>query len=356
MSKKLTPADLDAKRALFEGRRDDFEKITATTRTRFTDLLADVKALLPVSDFDVVEFSIADEEKQVTIFTQDALNIVRAVIANIERRLAGSQTLLQDADTAAQPAARVQALQAAAKTLLGDEIVFVPEFTPSAAQDDEIANALAANGSGELFNHLINTEHIDFPVDEWLYGVARVREKMWAWEQVLMLAGGFGGSEPELTALQLPFKPNDDWLGLKFPDNYKFDGDRLLYTAHFAKVFAKGTPQCGLLLDEWSEVIPARDAMTGISFHYDRPNNEPPQTILLVTPTDFRGAWQWIDLVDALNETLDLAKKRAVEPAQVDATAYTRFLPATIMAVTHSGLTISANFAINNNLETFLKN
>ena len=73
-----------------------------------------------------------------------------------------------------------------------------------------------------------------------------------------------------------------------------------------------------------------------------------------MTATEFRGAWQWTDLVDALNETLNFAKRRAVEPAHVDQTAYARFLPAAIMAVTVSQLTISANLALNNNVELMM--
>jgi len=47
------------------------------------------------------------------------------------------------------------------------------------------------------------------------------------------------------------------------------------------------------------------------------------------------------DLVGALNETLDLAKKRAVEPAFLDPTVYSRFLPATITATTTYGIAIA---------------
>ena len=72
--------------------------------------------------------------------------------------------------------------------------------------------------------------------------------------------------------------------------------------------------QCGLLLDEWTEVIPASSHYTGIDLQLQPSRNEAPQTILLVTPARTIGAWQWDDLVGALNETLDLAKIRAVEP------------------------------------------
>jgi len=40
------------------------------------------------------------------------------------------------------------------------------------------------------------------------------------------------------------------------------------------------------------------------------------------------GAWRWDDLIGALDETLDLAAVRAVEPGHLDDTAYARFLPA----------------------------
>jgi hypothetical protein len=63
--------------------------------------------------------------------------------------------------------------------------------------------------------------------------------------------------------------------------------------------------------------------------------------MLLVTSPQNPGAWDWSDLVAALNETLDLAKKRAVEPALIDPTIYSRFLPATVMANTTRAITIA---------------
>ena len=78
-------------------------------------------------------------------------------------------------------------------------------------------------------------------------------------------------------------------------------------------------------------------------------------TRLLVTPPVFQGSWRWDDLVAALNETLDLAKTRAVEPSHIDGTAYARFLPATVMAATLNELTISADLARNNNVHQVLQ-
>jgi hypothetical protein len=137
---------------------------------------------------------------------------------------------------------------------------------------------------------------------------------------------------------------------LPFPADYKLDSNRLLYTAQYSTPFDSSKRQCGILLDEWTEVIPATQKDTGLTFNFDRPNNEAPQSFLLVTPASATAAWQWADLVDTLNETLDLAKTRAVEPVHLDNTAYSRFLPATIMAATLYGISITTTLAASNGL------
>jgi hypothetical protein len=167
-----------------------------------------------------------------------------------------------------------------------------------------------------------------------------------AWEMSVMLAGAFGRTEPDLVPAQFPYEANASWVAMQFPPDYKLDSDRLLYTAHYSAPFDATVHQCGLLLDEWTEVIPGTSKDTGISFNFDRPDNEPPQTILLVTPATADGVWHWADVVGALNETLDLAKKRALEPAMIDPTAYSRLLPATIMAVTLYGISITTALAV----------
>jgi hypothetical protein len=224
----------------------------------------------------------------------------------------------------------------------------VPEFTLGETQADELHNAWTDRSV--LFTYLTDPAggDLDFPVDDWLYGVARVREKMGHWEQASLLAEAFGRPEPTLTPLQLPYRADDRWVALPFPEDYDFTGDRLLYTAHFAVDFDRTRPQCGLLLDEWTEVVPAREETTGLTFHYDRPNSEPPQVILLALSPTFSGGWGWNDLVDAIRETMDEAKLRAVEPGQLDETAYAPFLPAAIMASTRHPITISLDLAMNN--------
>lgn len=91
-----------------------------------------------------------------------------------------------------------------------------------------------------------------------------------------------------------------------------------------------------------------KEETTGVTFHFDQPNTEPPQVMLLAVPPVFTGKWHWNDLVDTLHETLDMAKKRAIEPKQIDKSAYAQFLPATMMAVTLYWITVATNLASNN--------
>ena len=110
---------------------------------------------------------------------------------------------------------------------------------------------------------------------------------------------------------------------------------------------ATNSPQyaCGLLIDEWTEVIPLEKETTGLSFHYDRPNAEAPQTMLLVTPTKLTGNWEWIDIVDALHHALDSARLRAVEPYHIDQTVYARYLPPLLSPVTRHPITMGMYLA-----------
>ncbi|HET8772912.1 MAG TPA: hypothetical protein VFP80_03945 [Thermoanaerobaculia bacterium] len=344
---------LDGKLMAFDMRRGGFADLQNTTSATAAQLLAEVGLLLPIAPFDTATpFDLAPEEDEHVRFAEDALKIVRVLLKDVQARFAGTTALLAAHGAATTPAAKVQALASAAKVLLGEEFAIVPEVALGPLQATEVASAFGASAS--LLDHLVANK-VELPVDSWLYGVARVRERMHDWEQLVLFAGALGQPEPELTPLQLPFLDQDRWLALDFPADLPLDVDRLLYTAHFVQPFDPNIAPCGLLLDEWTEVLPKPQTTTGVALHYDRPNNEAPQTMLLVTPASLGPQWQWADLVGALHETLDLAKRRAVEPTHIDKTAYAHFLPATIMAVTIRQITMSANLALNNDLGKWMK-
>jgi hypothetical protein len=289
-------------------------------------------------------------DEEVLRFAAELAARVTGLAASVAQRAEAARVQVDAAAGASTPAAAVQALTAAAKTLLGEDFRIVPEFR----LDTESATGLAAAWAdrADLLGYLTDPEPaglgIDHPVDDWLYGLARVRPAARSWEQVTMLATAFGTADPQLVPVQLPHRAADRWLGLAHPPDYRFDGERLLYTAHHAVPFDPTAAQCGLLLDEWTEVIPVPDLTTGIAINYDRPSAEPPQAMLLVVSPSQRGSWQWDDVIDAVRETFAEARLRAVEPTRIDETGYASLLPATLSAVTTHAITIMLDLAVNN--------
>ncbi len=331
----------------FAARLTQFQAALDGATASVSATLSALGAAMPMTAFDGPDaFDLAAEEAETLRFAQDLADRAALLKAEIERRKADADTALAEAAAAGDPKTRVGAATKAAKTMFGEDFRIVPEFTLSEAQAGELDNA--AGDSAAILDFALSQGR-DFPVDDWLAGVARVREHAAMWEQVGVMAAALGKAAPELTALQLPYLAGDTWLGLEHPEDYTHDGERLLYTAHLAgPAFDAARPQCGLLLDEWTEVIPTREETTGVAFHFDRPNSEPPQTLMLALSPQLAQGWQWADLVDAVREAFDEARLRGVEPGQIDGTAYAGLLPATISAVTYHPLTIMLNLALNN--------
>ncbi|MCB9355782.1 MAG: hypothetical protein H6575_14550 [Lewinellaceae bacterium] len=348
----LSVADMltavEAKKNLFEARKNAFEALGQTSKTTIHELLSDFNALLPVSDFDLEEVTAEDIEKRIVVLAEDLRTRTQQLIADIDTRRAGVQDKLDAHDAEAGAEKKVQYLTDAARLVFGDAFVLVPAYSLPEKQADEWANAYATRE--QLLDYQKNTLLNDFPVDDWLYGTARVRDKMHHLENLGFLAEAFGASAPSLTPLQFPWQDTAPWLALEFPPEAKdfLNRENVLYSAIYTTGFDKNKAQCGLLLDDWTEVIPAETETTGITFHFDKPNAEPPQAILLCTPSEFRGAWTWEDLVDTLHETLDMARIRAVEPKQLDQTELSVFLPAAILATTWHPVTIAADLAVVN--------
>ncbi|HJU66154.1 MAG TPA: hypothetical protein VJ596_10780, partial [Gemmatimonadaceae bacterium] len=334
----------------FEARLTALEALGQMVAPTLAAVRAAVSALLPLDLFDVEPFSLTELEDEVLRFLADLSSTLTAILDEVDGRLAASQRALVEASSAADAQSRVDALAQAAKATFGEEFRVVPFFdVPSLARGD-ISNALAHTTSGELLRFQIEQRANRQPVDGWIYGLARVRETLHAWEQVVVHAEAFGATAPALTPLQLPSAPRGPWLALEYPEETIIDSERLCYTACFVRPFDVDAPQCGLLLDEWTEVLPATEQTAAVTFHFDRPNAEPPQVWLLATPSRFGQGWSWDDIVESVREAFERARRRAVEPAQIDMTRYARFLPGVITAATGSPISIATNLARNNGL------
>ncbi len=303
-----------------------------------------------LEDFDLLTIETDEEERQIVVLAEDlkiqAIKLNDVLISTV----IAAQKLIAQHEVEASQSIKISLLTDVVKLLFGEDFKIIPSFLLNPDQANELSNSLA--GEDQLLEHQKNVEQSDFPVDDWLYGIARVREKLGHWENTVILSEGLKDNTKanirDLTPLQLPYQENDSWLALAYPENYEIESDKLLYTAYL-NGFDPSQVLSGLLIDEWTEVIPTKQETTGLTFQYDQPNAEPPQSMLLVTPSEFTGSWEWIDIVDSMHETLDMAKLRAIEPQHIDQTAYAQFLPATVSAVTtFPFITIALNYAFNN--------
>ncbi len=150
--------------------------------------------------------------------------------------------------------------------------------------------------------------------------------RLQAFETLRVLGEALGGESVAMQPIQLPYRKQDRWLAVEFPEKDPLDPtktfgisrDTISVVAHGARPFTMGVAQAGLLLDEWTEEIPTASENTGISFRYNQPNSVPPQTLLLAVTPEQTGAWSWDALVGILVDTLGRAKRRAVEPRQLE--------------------------------------
>lgn len=341
----VTLAVVQAKKALFDAEFTNLKNIADTNYASVFALITDIRAL-NTAPFDTQVVDMADQLRQIPLFVYDLQARAKSIIADIQDRRLVEVDAIKSSLPGLSLIDQATQTEAAAKIILGEQFKMFPRYAMPPALEAEIGNSW--NDTASLLTHVGSTRLN--PVEDWLNGIARVHEKMKHLENCLNLRDAFQLNEDNfaIRPVQLPYKTTKyHWMAMPFPvaDIDMEEGNTLLYTA-FTNA-AAGAPNeiCGVLADEWTEAIPAMDETTGIAFHYDRPNCEAPQTLLLVTPTTFEGNWDWDDLVDALHYTLDAAKSRGISPREIDATPFATFLPAVIGAESLHPLSIVLDHA-----------
>lgn len=167
-------------------------------------------------------------------------------------------------------------------------------------------------------------------IEDWLRRNAAVRPMVRTLHETLLLAGNRAGRVERLRAAQHPTAEGDAWIGGPFPTGQRPPAMTHLvwHAPHDIAADAKVT---GVVLDEWIELLPGSDQpppgpdpapeteLTGVAFHYDRPDAEAPHSVLLAVPPDLDRGWTSDGLMQVLRETLELAKLRAVDHQDLSA-------------------------------------
>ncbi|MEU5191630.1 hypothetical protein AB0G83_31490 [Streptomyces klenkii] len=88
--------------------------------------------------------------------------------------------------------------------------------------------------------------------------------------------------------------------------------------AHAWQPFNPARPFAGLVVDGWTETIPADTETTAVTFHYDAPGARAPQALLLaVHPARAPEKWSFELLLDTVNEAADLARLRTLSSKEL---------------------------------------
>jgi hypothetical protein len=289
-------------------------------------LLAAAKFGIPNAQPDA---AIETSSETGVIMAKQAVAIIKVMVEKAKL----SQSLLDNQDDLTDQS-KVERFTELAKNLFGSSFVMIPHF--SLRNKQHIHEVLNLDKDEGL---LRNAD--EYAMDAWVEGIAKVRTKVNKLEMVNTMAGMFDTPFPEYTPIQLPFETvetpggetiNDYWLGLEYPADYEPENDKLSLVVLNANAMhtekASAIKCCGLLIDEWIEVIPEKEETTGIAFNYDQPDAEPPQSMLLVVTPKETGNWKWDNLVQSILDTMDLSKARLVEPEQIDKSIFTQVLPA----------------------------
>jgi seryl-tRNA synthetase len=274
-----------------------------------------------------------------------ALGVPGAVpLAGTELPAAQAAAVAQELDRRRADAAEAESDAARIAAVLGPEWPVLARVTPPAATELEAAFA----ASDEL------QDRDPLAAVTWLQRAAHVREGAARLEGMLMYAEAVQSPERlSLRVAQLPLRPADRWAGLPATDDHPIEGGRVSLVAQAAvRPVTEGRAVAGLVIDEWTEVVPAATQVTGVSFHFDQPNSRAPQAILLAVPPTEEHVWTLDALEAVLLETLDLAELRLADEealARAGSTAgipgVGHYLPAIYLASSPADRTVTTDLA-----------
>lgn len=248
----------------------------------------------------------------------DLTQAAELVLAETARRITQAEAAQQPVDIA--------------HAVFGAHFLFLPLFVPPGAA--ELKQALDASAA------IVGDRNV---VDQWLHQSARVRPALARWRKLAMYCKSLGSYSGSLDVVQLPFINGARWAALNFPPEQRPSAGTVSLLLHRIQTPQLNESWVGLWLDDWSELIPDPTAVTGIAFHYDTPGAEPPQALLIAVPPTEAERWSLADLAATLNETVDLAKVRAVDGELL--ADLSLLLPAIFLASNPAGVTVSTEFA-----------
>jgi hypothetical protein len=260
-----------------------------------------------------------------------ALTTLPVLFPAVQDDLAGrAASVLQEIDSRLEEAGKPNKTEEEiARAVFGADFVLLPTFQPT--RPVELAQALVYAPS------LVGND--PFAVPNWIRKAAPVRDPMALFRGMSLRTQALGGAAAPFAAVQLPFAQGASWAALPFADEaHRPPSGRASIVLQHVSVPAATGLWGGLLVDEWSEIIPSASEQTAVALQYDHPRAEAPQAVLVAVPPD--RVWGFESLLDCVRETLQLAKVRGADLETLGAIG--QIVPALCLASNAAGDTISA--------------
>jgi hypothetical protein len=215
------------------------------------------------------------------------------------------------------------------RAIFGRDFLFLQQLTPPAPST--LTSALLESPS------LIADANLPRQV---LQQMARVRPAIGRWRAVFLYAEALGTLSPTIDAAQLP-TGQKIWAAGPNPASIAPSTGTLSLLLHRPTQPPASRSWAGLVVDEWTELIPAATQPTALAFRHENPVAEAPQAVLLAVPPDTAAAtWDMETLLATVRETLALAKVRLVDTVD----DLRPFLPAICLTGNTANETVSTNF------------
>jgi hypothetical protein len=256
----------------------------------------------------------------------DLTTQAKAVLSEMRQRLstAGQTTL---------PSTDPDAARAVITAILGGGVLVLPHVTPPDAA------VLQSGFAQSAAMRAVDPQALD----RWLLQLSHLRPAGERLDFAMSTSQLLGAPRPApLDLAQLPVTADDRWLGLPVDPGQPPAQGRVAIEALAVGDPASQAPFAGLLLDQWLERIPSPTATAGVSLHYEEPKARAPQAMLLAVCPDGRELWDLALLRAIVEESLGLAKARAVDLASIQEAG--QILPALYFPFNLAGATPATHF------------
>jgi hypothetical protein len=274
--------------------------------------------------------------------TRTALRTQATALAKETQARLDQGTALRGAPQAATVDNRRDALLLRLRAVFGAGFVALPRFACGNAPP--LTAALAASTAVQGGDPLA--------VHTWFDRVERVRDAVARFGAVLRAADVLAAGERlRLAVAQLPMAAGERWVGLPSAPGHDVAVGRVSLVIHTGGAAPPGqpmaaldasTPLCGLLVDEWVEVVPSRSETTALAFQFNPPDACAPQAVLLAVPPVPGQPWTVSTLYRTLIETMDLAQLRGVDAESLGELGH--YLPALGFAINADDDAVSTDF------------